>query len=428
MTPLQDVPHASLERGRDLAGSWRTALLFSALNCLAFCDRMMLAFLAPAIKTALGVSDTMLGALVGTAFALPNVLGLVLFASIGAAADRLWAVRLSLVAGTTASVLCGLAPSGGALLAARMALGFSQAPLTPAAATHLAGLFPADRLGRATSVFTSGATLGRSIAFLGGGVVLAWIGLPWLGTQDGWRAVFVLTLLPSAILLALLLRMRERPTAPTTQGREPVLWAWMWSQRRALATHTLSAAMAALVLQSVAAWTTTVLVNAHHLPLAQAGSLYGTIFLVCAPLGHLGGGALLDMLHRRGSVRPHRILIAACMSAGCLAVILFGLAARLDHAILGLGCATFLLSVGVPAWLTGIQTLAPPRLRTRVTSLFMACVVLIALGFGPPVVGALSDHGLGSARIGEALSWVVGAATLISLLALAAQPNKRVAP
>ncbi len=423
MTPSHVVPRSADERG--LAASWRTAVLFGAVNCLAFSDRMMLAFLAPAVKAALGVSDAMLGALIGTAFSLPYVLGLMLFASFGARIDRVWAVRLTLVAGTAASVVCGLATSVGTLIAARMALGFSQAPLTPAAATHLTGLFPADRLGRATSLFTSGAALGARVAFLGGGAVLAWIGLPLLGREDGWRAVFVLTILPSAILLTLLLRMRGAPTAPLVRGHEPPLWPWIRSQRCTVATLTLSAAMAALVLQSVGAWTTSVLVNAHHLSLAQAGSLYGTIGLACSPLGHLCGGALLDWLQGRAGPRARHILVAGCMTTGCLAVMLFGLAERLDHAVLGLTGATFLLGLSVPAWMTGIQVLAPPAVRTRVMALFIACITLIAFGLGPPVVGLLSDHVFGSARIGEALSWVVVVATLVCLLALAAQPAMR---
>jgi EmrB/QacA subfamily drug resistance transporter len=103
---------------------------------------------------------------------------------------NLYAVGLALF--TVASAACALAPTAGALIAARAVQGAGAALLMPLGLALLSAAFPPERRGAAIGIFS--AITGLSVAsgpFIGGAVVegLAWEWIFWLNIPIGVAAV-----------------------------------------------------------------------------------------------------------------------------------------------------------------------------------------------------------------------------------------------
>jgi hypothetical protein len=68
-----------------------------------------------------------------------------------------------------------------------------------------------------------------------------------------------------------------------------------------------------------------------------------------------------------------------------------------------------------------VQMVTPPRLRARVSAVYLFCTALIGTGFGPTVVAAVTDYVFRSdAALGRSLSVVALVVTPISVVALVA--------
>jgi DHA2 family methylenomycin A resistance protein-like MFS transporter len=130
--------------------------------------------------------------------------------SAGAVGDRIGARRV-FIAGfalfTAASVLCGLAPSLGALIAARAIQGIGAAVLVPCSLILLNHAYsePHERA-RAVGFWAAGASVALSAGPLVGGALIATL---------GWRAIFFINVPVGLAGIRLALRhARETPAAP----------------------------------------------------------------------------------------------------------------------------------------------------------------------------------------------------------------------
>jgi DHA2 family methylenomycin A resistance protein-like MFS transporter len=130
--------------------------------------------------------------------------------SAGALGDRIGARRV-FVAGfalfTAASAMCGLAPSLGALIAARAVQGVGAAVLVPCSLILLNHAYPEpDERGRAVGFWAAGASVALSAGPLLGGALIATL---------GWRAIFFINVPVGLFGIRLALRhARETPRAP----------------------------------------------------------------------------------------------------------------------------------------------------------------------------------------------------------------------
>jgi len=130
--------------------------------------------------------------------------------SAGAVGDRIGARRV-FVAGfalfTAASAMCGLAPSLGALIAARAVQGVGAAVLVPCSLILLTHAYQAPHeRARAVGFWAAGASVALSAGPLVGGALIATL---------GWRAIFFINVPIGLLGVRLALRYaRETPPAP----------------------------------------------------------------------------------------------------------------------------------------------------------------------------------------------------------------------
>jgi len=117
----------------------------------------------------------------------------------GAAADRFGRRRVfagGVVLFTAASVACGLAPSAGALIAARLVQGVGGALLVPSSLAIISAAFPEETRGKAIGTWAGFSALTTALGtILGGALVDAF----------SWRAIFFINVPLEAITLAIAL-------------------------------------------------------------------------------------------------------------------------------------------------------------------------------------------------------------------------------
>ena len=140
--------------------AWYVVGILVLATLLSYTDRQILSLLVDPIRHDLAISDTQVGLLMGTAFALVyGAAGVPL----GWLADRLRRRDL-IVAGivlwSLGTVCCGLSHNFAQFFAARLLVGIGEAVLTPASISMISDSFPPSRRGPATSVFLMGIAMG----------------------------------------------------------------------------------------------------------------------------------------------------------------------------------------------------------------------------------------------------------------------------
>jgi MFS family permease len=412
------------------AYAWYVALLLATAHLVSFVDRFLMSLVMEPLKADLGVSDAQLGLLQGTGFV---VLYTLVAVPLGRMADRVNRRNL-IVAGillwSIATALCGLASSFGELFLARVGVGFGEAALVPAAMSLLAAYFPRRQLGRAVSLFTTGASLGKSAALIGGGAVLALLtaagGLTVAGLVElsPWQGTFVIMAVPGIVLALLMLSVRE-PARPTSLIAKPGIadaWHYVRKHRAAFALHTGASALVVLTIQSLAAWSPSFYIRFFELTPPQAGLAIGSIILIAAPLGHLSGGVLTDVFQARRWPSPAAPVIAIGLVSAIPALLVFANSDHLGVSLAAYGVLSFFITLAAPASLAGLQMLAPDNLRGIITSMFLAITTLVGIGVGPLLIGVITDLSGGPMQLGKALVFAITIVAVIgTLLALMSQ-------
>ncbi len=409
-----------------LRSGWLMVLVLAATHCSAFSDRLLIALIAPTLKTVLHFSDFQIGLLQGTAFVVVYAFASITFGVIVDRNHRFGIIIAGLVVWSLATISFGLGTSFVAMFIARMALGLGQAVLSPSALSLITDAIPENRIGRAISVYTTGSTLGRSLALLGGAGLLVSLpletNLPGLGPLTPWRMVFLIAVVPNVFLAVLIARLPEpdrrvRGSLLADQG----LRRWFYDHRLFYVTHTIASTAIVIAIQTTTAWTTSFFLRRFALTPAASGTLFGLIILVAAPLGHIGGGVLLDHLRSRWAARAPGLIILAALSSASLLTALFCSAASLPTSVAALAGLIFVLGLAAPAGFAGIQIMTPKHMQGRATALFLSVVSVCGFGLGPPALGALTDNVFGASGIGLALIAIVASAAIVGGTAIAVQ-------
>ncbi|WP_318208076.1 MFS transporter [Streptomyces sp. SJL17-1] len=129
-----------------------------------------------------------------------------------------------------ASLLCGLAPNAGVLIAARALQGVGGALLTPGSLALIQASFHEDDRARAVGLWSGFGGVGAAIGpFVGG----------WLVDGPGWRWVFLLNVPLAALCVPVALKHVPESRDETAHGRFDVLGAVLGAAALALVTYAL---------------------------------------------------------------------------------------------------------------------------------------------------------------------------------------------
>lgn len=366
-------------------------VLLALGHCAAFADRNLLAVAAPLLKTEMDLSDAQLGILMGPAFVVLYVVGML--ASLRMSAAR---QRFRLLAGCIGIWVLGmvgfaLAQSFEGLFIARVLVGLGQSAYVPLALGLIVESVASRRRGRSMAVFTAGSVIGRSLALLLGGLVLMLLARQVFAPGvASWRLMFLIMAVPNLLLMAALLLCRDRGRRfPGAMGGFMRVFGWMRRHSAAMALYFCAAGGSVLVAQTVGAWASSVLNREQGLTPAHAALAFGAALLFASPLGHLLAGALVDVRSKRWT--PTDVTATGLLLAIPL-LWLLPYATSPQMACVLLALISLLAGAAAVAALAGLPAMLPEALHATAVRLFLIFITVTGTTLGPFLAGLVSDH------------------------------------
>ncbi len=439
MSPLRsDAPSPSPSPDRpDLTGSavaWYGVLVLFVVQIFSFVDRQAMSLLIAPIKADLGLSDTQVSLVIGLGFALAYaVAGL----PVGRLVDRLSRPAIltaGLVLWCGCTFLCGFVRSFPQLALARSGVGIGEATGTPVVVSLLGDWFPPQKRGIAFAIFAVSAYVGTGLALVAGSAILHALGaqptiaLPVIGAVRTWQVVFLLVGPVGLLAVPLVLSLHEprrsqdgsRPSASAAEP--PGLRAVLTYYRRhwsAFASQHAASTLLAMLFYGTGTWMPEFLRRTYGLPIAQAGLWFGCVTVVAGSLGVLTGGLVSDRMLQGGYIDARlRVTGLAALCALPFAAA-FPNASAPGTALAGAGAMIFFTASISTTGSTGVQELAPARMRGLAAAVYLFVFNGIGLSLGPSLFAILTDHVFGDeSQLWRALA--VGAPALAAAAAATA--------
>lgn len=386
-------------RDRTSPQAWLTLWILVGLCVLSFLDRQIISLMTKPIRADLGLSDFQFSLLQGLAFGLFYA---VCSVPIGWLVDRrprrvlIWA---GVGVWSLATAASGLARSFPHLLLARMGVGAAEATLTPAAYSMISDLFPPRRLALALSIFSTGASIGASLAFLVGGLLISALenvslSLPGFGGLATWQLTLVCLGLPGLALAFVIFAVREparrseKLLAPAADWTE--FFAFLKSRARLFSALFVGCGLISMIGYGYLAWLPAYLMRVHGLTILQVGLLMSTLIGASGITGGILSGWFVDRLFARGRRDAHLFYWSwAALAVASLSVAAFAAPNLVTFCLVLVLVQMVLPFSGVAA--AAVQITTPDRFRGRTSALFILVFNLLGLGLGATAVAAVTD-------------------------------------
>jgi len=391
-------------------------VLLAAIGVVGFIDRIIMNVLVEPLKAEFRLSDTEIGVINGLAFAALNV-GLGLFvARLAERTRRITLVAIGTFFWSIATAACGMASTVTQLLLARIGVGVGEAVGLPSTQSVVSDYFPREKRATVMAVLNLSPPIG---AFLGatGGAIIAQV--------YGWRHAFLIAAIPGlilAILLALFIAEPKRgahdgpaaaehvPPMTTVLGR---YFAWP-TMRHMLFGSTI----AGMIGFGLNAFLAAYLARRFGFSLVAAGTVSGLVASLPAAISVVGAGWVSDKLAARGNRKGYALFPAVTL---LVSAPLYAFAITRDQPALLIAlvacCALIQFTYLGPTAGT-FQNMLAPRMRATGAAFTSMIYTLISGGFGPLILGAMSDNFAGRGiQPGVALGYAMAAMATLYLWA-----------
>jgi predicted MFS family arabinose efflux permease len=388
------VATASVDSTRPLfSKGYRGWLLFILLltNALTLADRQSLAASAQAIKLDLGLSDLQMGLIQGLAFATFYTVLALPIARLAEHVSRTKIISVSVAIFGVMVSLCSRASGFGQLLICRVGVGIGDAGFAPPVGSLIGDHYGMTRRASAMSVIWLGAPVGVIFGAMLGG---------WMAEHVSWRAAFIAVGAPGilvAILTLLTLREPPRgmsdPTGATKAGTPPPSMGQVlkFLISKPSVPHLLAGcALGAISMNGIGQFFGQFLARNYHLGFAETGRVLSLVAGTAMPCGMLLGGFGIDWAARRDK-RWFAWGPAVTLVLASPALILGFSQPTLLAAALVLVVAHILLFVYWTPTLAIAQNLVGADMRASSVFVFNFILGLVGIGFGPTLVGLVSD-------------------------------------
>lgn len=393
----------------------RMLLLVYTLN---FLDRQIVNILAEPIKQDLNLSDTQLGLMTGLAFALVyTVLGI----PIARYADKFTSNRVSVISIALAvwsgfTALCGIAGNFWQLLLARIGVGVGEAGCTPPAHSLIVDHVAPEKRASALALYSMGVPLGSL-----GGMALGGI----IAEHFGWRAAFLAVGIPGVLLALITWTTLKEPRRlgliPKPAAGAPTISFGaalkMLSAKKAYWYAVLAAAMISFLGYGQAAFLGSYFARVHEMPIGQIGISLGLVIGISGVIGTYIGGQIADRAAKKDT-RAYMSVPAFAMLAGAPFFVAAMFVENALVCLLLLAIPTLLNSLWYGPVYAAVQGLAGPKLRATAVAIMLFIVNMIGLGFGPLILGAISDAMAASMGPAEGLRWAILITSAVGILAV----------
>lgn len=392
--------------------AWYVAAILTAAYTLSFIDRQILGLVLEPIRRDLGLTDTQVSVLAGTAFALFYVCAGLPLGRLADRANRRYLMFCGILLWSLMTALCGLCTTFGQLFAARVGVGIGEAALTPAAHSIISDYFPVEKRVRPLAMYNLALAVGTGLAYVLGGAISTAVSnmpeilIPFIGTVRPWQVTFIAVGAPGMLFALLILSIREplrrgvrpapAPGAQDTQAgvtRVRDVWSFIWRENpQTFLVVFLAYGGFAVFVDAILTWMPTVFVRRFGWSAGHIGLAMGSVMLPWANCGVLAATALASRLQSTGT--PDALLRTSTMIGFALTPIgiLLPLAGTPALALTLLGpmaALTFGLYAMVPPVL---QLITPNQMRGQVVASFALFNNVLSLMLGATCVGLLTDH------------------------------------
>lgn len=369
---------------------WVGLALLTALYTLSTVDRNVVSILAEPIKDEFLLSDSQLGFLTGTVFAISFSLAGI---PLGLLADKTNRVRFlaSLLAvWSVLTIASGFTRTYVTLLLARIGVAAAESGASPASMSLITDLFPKEKRGTALGLFYTSTPLGLAIGFGLGGVIAA---------HFGWRAAFWFAGVPGLLISLLLLLAMKEPvrgnqdaksgSAALVSSSLPDLLRLTW-KRKSMLFLILGAVCMIISQAGIGAFIAPFLIRIHQMPLDQVGGLVALAWGGGGLFGLPLGGVFADRLAKSSAANGPRFVALSAVLTAPIAMCAFLMPSAYGTLLL-----IFVTSVVGHAYygatFSAYLSVAPAAIRGAAGALLIVALNLIGYGVGPQLTGILSD-------------------------------------
>lgn len=376
--------------GRPLTAPAKVWIVFllALMGLFAAIDRSILSVLLVPIQEDLQVSDSAMGILTGSSFAIVNGVASFPLALLADRVNRRDLMAAAVGFWSLATVACGLTATYWQLFLCRIGVAAGEAAQMPSSLSVIGDALPQERRGTALSALFVGSVLGFSAGSAIAGT---------LAEAYGWRTAVVAVGLPG-LLLALIIRltMREPARGTSDAGAAAVVQLSVAGTLRRIARIrtliplTLGGVFMSITTFGWLTWMPTFLMRTHGLGTAEMSRLYGLLVGVGAVVAVLYSGYLSDRLARR-SPRARARFMGVMTLAGVPFMVAGLMVDDLTWAMLFL-LIYILLAGGLPPVMNAtFLSVAPVGIRASVSALSALAVSVFGGGLGPLLIGVVSD-------------------------------------
>jgi MFS family permease len=416
--PVQTGDHKE-EGARPSATRRRYILgLLTSVYILNFMDRSILGVVLDPIKKEFGLSDTMMGLMIGPGFALIYAVLGIPIARYADNRKRLPLIAAGLTFWSVMTALCGMAQNAWQIFITRLGVGIGESTGASPGQSIISDIFPKNRRPVAFSIYHLSPAMGLYAALLIGGVATHYL---------GWRAAFFIAGIPGLVIAALLYFTVKEPVRGFSDG--PKVDTRHYNIRQTLhylitnRTFLLCVAaelLAAFVNFTMAGWMPSFLRRVHHMNSAEIGVYAGTVKAVLGASGALVGGFVVSAVSKHND-RLKLLLPATAVLLGGPALTLFLLANSLPVALVGLGLMAFCVASHQGSVIAVIQTVLKVRMRAFGSGLSLLLANLLCYSTASLLVGVLNDSlkghfGTEAVRYSMLIAVIAAVLAAISLL------------
>ena len=368
---------------------WYILFILTLVYVFNFIDRQIISILAEAIKKDLGFSDTQIGIMTGTAFAVFYSTMSIPISRVADKGNRKSILAFCLAIWSAMTALSGMANSFWQMALARMGVGIGEAGGVPTSYAIISDTFPPNQRGRALSIFSMGISIGIFLAFAIAGVVLV---------NYGWRFCLYLVGLPG-ILLAILVHFSiQEPQKGFSDNvkatRETPSLLQVIKTLRSKKTFiyiTLAKSFLVFTSYSINAFLPILFIRVHQVEIKTLSIILGLSIAVGGVTGSLLGGFLSDKLGKKNvswyawvgvlggilSLAPYYYIFMTNNAFGGLYMVSF---------------TSFTASLTVGPAIAVMQSLVNAKMRASTAALYLLISNLVGLGLGPLIIGIISDY------------------------------------
>ncbi len=358
-----------------------------------FIDRQILTILVQPIKEEFGVSDTAMGFLTGTAFALFYATLGIPIARLADKYTRRTIVAIALALWSAMTALSGMVTSFLQMAICRIGVAVGEAGASPPIHSMLADYFKPGQRATALAFYSMGIPIGSTLGIMLGG----WISETW-----DWRTAFFIVGIPGLLLsIVVLLTIREPKRGESEEGERqarqdetpPVPLARVMQvlkKQKSFFHMSMGTSLHAFVGYGLAAFNPAFIERVFEVPRSEIGVKLGLLLGITGAAGVMMGGWVTDKL----SIYDRRWY----MWIPSLAMLLsmpFYIAAYLAESF-----TLFLVFYALPSFMGNLQSgpvfataqgLVPLGMRAVTAAILLFIVNIIGLGLGPQIVGIVSD-------------------------------------